>query len=677
VQGADDAGSAGNFKDKILMKLQVLRLILWPRNGGKYREVKFEPGKVNVISGSSKAGKSAVIPIIDYCLASDGCAIPVGTIRKTCAWFGILIDTEEGKKLIARAEPGNQKSTNDMFIIEGREIEIPEKIDGKNTTRDVVKDKLSLLSGLPNVGFGEDNGEFGFKTKPSFRDLMAFSFQPQNIVANPDVLFYKADSYGNREKLKSIFPFILGAIDSESLVIVWELKELRKQLKLLLAEQAAVTAVSKRWKAEANVLFYRSREYGLIDVNAQPNAEWPQLLGQLGQIAIKSSRDSSVTSATVDSTTAVLSALREREAVISENLFTAKQKLDELRQVKQEAESYAKSLRSTAQRLSLSSWLKELAGESNTSNPLAFPTLNASTQLSELCEALAKIEQVAAETPMVSASIQSEIIRLRELIRQDSETLVAIQTEIKGIEAKDNLAAQHALRMMDIDRFLGSLQQSLNTYAEAQKDSGLAERISKLQERIGLLEPKVSDEAVRQKTARILGFITRICTRITPHLDAEWADAEIALSIQDLAIKVRHEGRDDFLWEIGSGANWLAYHIAMLLALQLFFLKSENHAVPHLLIFDQPSQVYFPIKRATKQNDEDAGMDEPSLDDEDRDAVRKVFNVLARAVNGSKGRLQIIVLDHAGDEVWDGIDGVVLSEEWRDGLKLVPPRFEA
>lgn len=659
------------------MKLQILKLILWPRNGGKYREVKFNPGKVNIISGSSKAGKSAVIPIIDYCLASENCAIPVGTIRKTCAWFGILIDTEEGKKLIARLEPGNQKSTDDMFIVEGREIEIPERIDRKNTTRDAVKEKLSLLSGLPNIGFGEDNSEFGFKTRPSFRDLMAFSFQPQNIVANPDVLFYKADSYGNREKLKSIFPFILGAIDSDSLIIVWELRELRKQLKILLAEQAAVTAVSKRWQAEANVLFYRSREYGLIDADAQPHGEWPKLLAQLGQVAIKSSRDAALTPAAVESTTAVLAALRAREAVISENLFAAKQKLDELRQVTLEAESYANSLRSTAQRLSLSSWLKGLAEESKTPNPLAFPTLSASTQLDELCEALAKIEQVAAETPVVSASIQSEVIRLRELIRQDSETLVAIQTEIKGIEAKDKLVAQHALRMTDIDRFLGGLQQSLNTYAEAQKDSDLSERIKTLQERIGLLEPRVSDEAVRQKTAQILNYITKVCARITPHLDAEWEDAQIALSIQDLAIKVRHEGRDDFLWEIGSGANWLAYHIAMLLALQLFFLKSENHAVPHLLIFDQPSQVYFPIKRAAKRNDEDAGEDEPSLDDEDRDAVRKVFNVLARAVNGSQGRLQIIVLDHAGGEVWDGIDGVVLSEEWRDGLKLVPPQFEA
>ncbi|MEQ6329264.1 hypothetical protein VLF92_13210, partial [Pseudomonas chengduensis] len=95
-------------------------------------------------------------PIIDYCLGSERCAIPVGTIRKTCEWFGILIDTDEGQKLLARAEPGDQRSTDDMFIVEGQYIEIPEAIDYKNTNRHNVKEVLNRLSGLPNLGFGND-----------------------------------------------------------------------------------------------------------------------------------------------------------------------------------------------------------------------------------------------------------------------------------------------------------------------------------------------------------------------------------------------------------------------------------------------------------------------------------------------------------------------------------------
>ncbi|WAH60795.1 DUF3732 domain-containing protein [Pseudomonas silvicola] len=661
------------------MKLQIRKLILWPKNGGAPRELEFNPGKVNIISGSSKAGKSAVIPIIDYCLGSEHCAIPVGTIRKTCKWFGILIDTEEGQKLLARAEPGNQKSTDDMFIIEGQSVEIPEAIDCKNTNRENVKDVLNRLSGLPNLGYGDSPEEFGFKNRPSFRDLMALCFQPQNIVANPDVLFYKADSYGNREKLKSIFPFILGAIDSKSLLVVWELKELRKQLKILQTELLAIEAVSKRWQADAKVWFYRSREFGLIEPEAQPHDEWPLLLDQLQTIAYKTSADAVVTPAGIESSAASIQALRERETLISENIFTAKQKLEDLKEIRSEAAHYSSSLEKIGQRLSLSSWLKELAENNPDQNPLAFPTLSPSTQLAELCNALAEIEQVASSTPEVSASVESEIVRIRTLIRQDSETLSAIKVEIKGLEARDELAAKHALRLTEIDRFLGSLHQSIKTYIEARTDSALAERVKALEDRIRTLEPQVSEATVKLKTAQILEDISKICALITPHLDAEWAEARITLSIPDLAIKVKHDGRDDFLWEVGSGANWLAYHIAMLLALQLYFLKKTDHAVPHLLIFDQPSQVYFPVKTAKRNahRDEDGVENESALDDEDREAVRKVFSVLARGVSRAKGRLQIIVLDHAGSEVWEGIDNVTLAEEWREGEKLVPPRFES
>ena len=48
------------------MHFQLLNVILWPREGGEPRVVKFEPGMANVISGASKTGKSSVIPIIDY-----------------------------------------------------------------------------------------------------------------------------------------------------------------------------------------------------------------------------------------------------------------------------------------------------------------------------------------------------------------------------------------------------------------------------------------------------------------------------------------------------------------------------------------------------------------------------------------------------------------------------------
>jgi hypothetical protein len=128
--------------------------------------------------------------------------------------------------------------------------------------------------------------------------------------------------------------------------------------------------------------------------------------------------------------------------------------------------------------------------------------------------------------------------------------------------------------------------------------------------------------------------------------------------------------RKVYLWEIGSGANWLAYHVALTLALQRLFLSEPHHPVPGLLIYDQPSQVYFP-KRTARDAEGDGGSDAVEWKDQDVVAVRKVFAVLGQEVLAAKGRLQIIVLDHADDAVWGDLPGVTLTEEWR-GRALVP-----
>lgn len=149
-------------------------------------------------------------------------------------------------------------------------------------------------------------------------------------------------------------------------------------------------------------------------------------------------------------------------------------------------------------------------------------------------------------------------------------------------------------------------------------------------------------------------------------LDAEWPHAPIKLIVEDLTIKVIRGSRDDYLWEIGSGANWLAYHVSLTLALQRFFLAEPQHYVPGLLIYDQPSQVYFPKRSAGDERSDDL-----ELRDQDIVAVRKVFSLLGNEVQGAGGRLQIIVLDHADEEVWGELGGVTLTEEWR-GSALVP-----
>ena len=104
-----------------------------------------------------------------------------------------------------------------------------------------------------------------------------------------------------------------------------------------------------------------------------------------------------------------------------------------------------------------------------------------------------------------------------------------------------------------------------------------------------------------------------------------------------------------------------------MLALQTFFLSQRHSPVPGLLVFDQPSQAYFPEKllRGVVQ-------EAPRWTDEDSRAVRKAFELFGRVIRDLKGELQIIVLDHAPEPVWGHLPNVSLTENWRTGRKLVP-----
>src|SRR5258708_3646357 len=136
------------------MRFHLKNLVLWPRSDTRDpRVLAFQEGALNVITGASKTGKSAVIPIIDYCLGSERCAIPVETIRDACAWFGVVVVTSEGEKLLARREPGQQQSTGDMFLLEALSVSVPRAIPQKNTTVESVKQMLDRLAGLSDLGF--------------------------------------------------------------------------------------------------------------------------------------------------------------------------------------------------------------------------------------------------------------------------------------------------------------------------------------------------------------------------------------------------------------------------------------------------------------------------------------------------------------------------------------------
>ena len=153
--------------------------------------------------------------------------------------------------------------------------------------------------------------------------------------------------------------------------------------------------------------------------------------------------------------------------------------------------------------------------------------------------------------------------------------------------------------------------------------------------------------------------------------DTERPEDNVEIDYKNLTITVTGKtGRKDYLWEIGSGSNWLSYHISVSLAFQMFFAEQNYSTVPQFIVYDQPSQVYFPQKLAQKENEKE---EDPQLEDEDILAVRKIFEAMSSTLEKTSPHIQIIVLEHASEAAWSEIKNINLVEEWRgDNNKLIP-----
>lgn len=647
------------------MHFQILKLILWSKAGHPPRIVEFEPGMVNVISGASKTGKSAVIPIIDYCLASGKCSIPVGTIREACSWFGVVIDTMEGQKLLARREPGDARQTGDMFLLEGNTVEVPEATPVKNTTSDAVKRMLDKLAGLSQLGLNPD----AEVARVSFRDLMAFTFQPQYIVANPMVLYFNADTTEHREKLKAIFPYVLGALTPEMLAARWEIERLTRDLRRKEAAlQAAKTAV-RAWQTETQAWIRNAIEYGLLPVDTDIPTEWNEVIDLLRRAASANTREAFASLESIEPTMQQLHLLRQAESDAAANLSDQRQRLNEIQRLLSTSETFGSAIRIQRDRLNIASWMRARADDAG--DPLVALGDGGRDKLDALTEALAGIDVQLRTQPSLSDAFDKERLRLRGEVETATAKLSAVRQEIVLLEQRSAQVRAATYRQDRIERFVGRLEQALVSFDRSEEGSDLVDEVARLKTRIDELRGVYSEGQVGRKTANALRQIETYAATIIPTLDAEWPDAPIQLVINDLTIKVVQSGREDYLWEIGSGANWLAYHVAVTLALQRFFTTDVNHPVPGMLVYDQPSQVYFPQGFDVVDRVSPLGRTR----DEDTAAVRKVFEALGHEIVRAKGQLQAIVLDHAGADVWGEIEGVTLAHQWRGSEKLVPPEW--
>lgn len=380
------------------------------------------------------------------------------------------------------------------------------------------------------------------------------------------------------------------------------------------------------------------------------------------------SRTSFASIQSIEPTLLQLQALRNQESEAAAALSERRQQLNEMQRLLDSSQTYGSAIRVQRDRLNIANWLRSKISDSD--DPLVALGGGGREKLETLTNALTGLEIQLRSQPSLSDAFDKERLRLRAEVEEATARLMSIRQEISLLEQESEQVRAATFRQDRIERFIGRLEQALVSLDRSDEGSELTDQISQLEARITDLRRIYSESQVNFKKRNALRLIEGMAGTIIPLLDAEWPNAPIELLAEDLTIRIVHTDRSDYLWEIGSGANWLAYHIAVTLALQRFFLEQPNHPVPGVLVYDQPSQVYFPRGFV-----DDADVRPGRTRDEDIDAVRAGFEAIGKEIVVANGRLQAIVLDHAGTDVWGEIEGVSLAAEWRGVSKLVPPEW--
>lgn len=640
---------------------------------GHVHSVGFGPG-VNVVTGRSSTGKSALIEVFDYCFGSSEYTVPVGVITDNAAVYFTILCINRKDVVLARKPASTHafiREVNDESHLRDGILAIEFLEDEYYVALSLFKRQLASYFGLDVTHVEEEINDY--KTKkdpaPSVRSFTSFMLQHQNLIANKHAIFYRFDEQQEREQVIRHLDIFLGFADQKYFLLRQELDKYerdKKRLEFQLPKIAEITATAER---EVGSLFDQFAAItGTADVlgGAKQAVANPQsALEKISKVRIK------------------ILPLSNEHAKQRQALEEAKGKLVASLRVLHNELSKVRSSIETAKRYS-SDAVKSVIPESAEIAVSHCPFCNSDTPVVEnaanrLTEALRWLNSDLRQTHYqlesfehAEKSILEEISNKEIEIRAIEEKISAIDKIIKELE---DYRSQFELAIRSKSLIEGALQRLLE-----RMDGRVSQEVEELNKKIRELKAKLAGEYdLPSKRARASEYINTAMSEIGKRFDFEESYRPINLKFDLDTFDLWHEatgGKKVYLRSMGSGANWLYSHLTLFMALHKYFCELGPHCkIPTILFLDQPTQVYFPSVLDSGAKFEAEQISEKTLRkvDEDIHAVQNMFNQLIKYCKETEELTgtapQIIVTDHADHlELANGVnfESLVNGRRWRE-----------
>lgn len=647
---------------------------------GNKHPVYFKEG-LNIVTGKSSTGKSALIEIFDYCFGSDEYTVPKGVITDSAAVYYIFIKIDEQNIVMAR-----RPDINNKVFFRREEYYSTEIINADyfvtNLYIDIERYKKFITGFFLDIDdvdvslTAKSNRKFNRKAPtPSIRSFTSFMLQHQNLVANKHALFYRFDEKEKRDQVIEHTKIFLGLVDQEFFIQSQEKERLTLELNKLLREKENNTRVSTKQKQRLSPVL--NQLYALMGFESEPISLNVILLNPRDA---KEKLDKIIVPEKINynsnATTEFYNNLKKQL-----NL-----KVSELRKLQRQASSIAKNIEEE-KRLFVNGrklkWKDKIQVASSVcpfchtqNNELEHSAKKLQNAITKVVHNLSHIKPIKAKFESSLVEVKRKIEELKNEITPLNEQILVIETSEKQISAQKSLYEN----ILIIKARLFMLLEGISLGDDIELDKN----IKTVKNDIYKIDEKLKDYDIKKGIENANTKVNNYMNTIGKNFEFEESYKPINLHFSFETFDLYHlteKNEKIYLRSMGSGANWLYSHISLFLALHRFFAELGNQcSIPSILFLDQPTQVYFPnfrrdesvtFNEAKAAERSDRGKNERDLDD-DIKAVENLFSQLSSYCNEIKiangFSPQIIVTDHADDLILSNgteFESLVNGNRWR------------
>jgi hypothetical protein len=282
-----------------------------------------------------------------------------------------------------------------------------------------------------------------------------------------------------------------------------------------------------------------------------------------------------------------------------------------------------------------------------------------------LRESLAELRQSLAAT-------ERERPRLREYIAErtrEFETLTEQQAEKQNAIIALQNQQETARQIRDLNsrraKVVGRISLYVETVPAEDSDNRLPHEIERARKEVERLANQLDPVQKEQRLSSILNRIGLRMSELARVLELEFSDSPVRFDLSTVTVVIDTDTRPRPLSRVGSGENWLGYHLVTHFAFHRHF-RHDQRPVPAFLFLDQPTQVYFPADQDPDERDIN------NLGDEDREKVSRMFQLMFRVVKELAPEFQLIVTDHADLRGDPEFQSAVVEKWFEPGKALIP-----